>query len=87
MRLHLKTINDEMARRGYTARLEKGEGYFYFQFGEAADWLDRTVRIRKINDLTLKEWIAEFQRLRELNDRIMKSIRGRKASPGKKPAS
>jgi hypothetical protein len=45
-RLTLKTVNDELARRGYTARLEKGDGYFYFRFGEAADWLDRTVDLR-----------------------------------------
>jgi hypothetical protein len=87
MRLHLKTVNDELAKRGYTARLEKGEGCFHFQSGEAAEWLDRTVRTRKINDLTLKEWIAEFQRLRELNDRIMGSIGGRNPSRVKKPAS
>ncbi len=82
MRLHLKIVNAELAKRGITARLEKGEGYFYFHFGEAADWLDRTVRVRKINDLTLKEWMAEFQRLRELNSRIMGSIQkgGKRAS-------
>ena len=56
MRLHLKIIDDELARRGYTARLEKGAGHFYFQHGEAAAWLDRAVRVRKINSLTLKQW-------------------------------
>jgi len=55
MRLSLKIINDEVAKRGHTARLAKGDGYFYFQFGEAADWLDRTVRVRTINSLMLKE--------------------------------
>ncbi len=49
MRLTLKTINDELAKRGHTARLEKSDGYFYFHFGEAADWLDRTVRVRTIS--------------------------------------
>jgi hypothetical protein len=29
----------ELAKRGYTAPLAKGTGYFYFQFGEAACWL------------------------------------------------
>ena len=32
-------------RRGHTARLEKGRGYFYFHLGEAAAWLDRTVKV------------------------------------------
>jgi hypothetical protein len=25
---------------GYQAQLAKGQGYFYFQGGEAADWID-----------------------------------------------
>jgi len=84
MRLNLKIINDELAKRRNTARLEKGVGYFYFHLGEAADWLDRTVRVRKINSLTLKEWMEEFQRLKELNAQIMGTLR-----PGdpEKPAS
>jgi hypothetical protein len=73
MRLSLKIVNDELARLGYAARLAKGSGYFYFQFGEAAGWLDRTVRIRKINELTLKKWVAEFLRLKELNEQIMRT--------------
>ena len=54
-RLTLKTVNDELARRGYTSCLAKGNGYFYFQTGETADWLDRTVRVRTISSLTLKQ--------------------------------
>jgi len=76
MRLHLKVINDELARLGFQAQLAKGDGYFYFTEGEAADWLDRTVKARTINSLTLKEWIAEFRRLKELNERIMRSAKG-----------
>jgi hypothetical protein len=57
MPLTLKTVNAELARRGYTARLERGHGYFYFHFGETADWLDRTVQARTLNSLTLKQWI------------------------------
>ena len=52
MRLTLKAINDELARRGYAARLARAGGYFYFQFGEAALWLDRTVSVPTLNSLT-----------------------------------
>jgi hypothetical protein len=38
--LTLAAINAELARPGNTARLAKGDGYYYFQFGEAAGWLD-----------------------------------------------
>ena len=83
MRLHLRIINDEMARLGHTARLKKGAGYFYFDSGEASDWLDRTVGVRKINDLTLKQWVEEFRRLKQLNEQMMRTIRPRRANEGK----
>jgi hypothetical protein len=37
MRVTLKTVNDRLAELGYDARLEKGDGYFYFSGGEAMD--------------------------------------------------
>jgi hypothetical protein len=74
-RLTVKTVNDELARLGHRARLEKGSGYFYFWTGEAADWLDRTVRARKISDMTLNEWISEFRRLKALNEQIMGTLK------------
>lgn len=88
MRLHLKVINDELARLGHTARLEKGDGYFYFYFGEAADWLDSTVRVRTINSLTLKQWIEEFRRLKALNEQVMRTVKAGGApstAPSKAP--
>jgi len=72
MRLTLKAINAELAKKGLTALLAKGDGYFYFHFGEAADWLDRTVRVPTVNSLTLKEWLDEYQRLKKLNMEIMR---------------
>jgi hypothetical protein len=81
MRLTIKTINDELAKRGHTARLAKAaSGYFYFQGGEAADWLDRTVNVPTVNSLTLPEWMAEFERLRKVNVEIM-GAKGGKAAP------
>jgi hypothetical protein len=70
MPLTLKTINAELFKRG--VHLERGEGYFYFMGGEAANWLDRTVRVPKVSSLTLAQWIGEFERLRQLNAEIMK---------------
>ena len=74
MRLNLKIVNDELAKRRHTARLEKGVGYFYFHLGEAAQWLDCAVRVRKINSRTLKQWIEEFRRLRALNEQILGTV-------------
>ena len=79
MRVTLKAINEELAKRGYAARLAKAGTYFYFQFGEAEDWLDRTVNLPTVNSLTLGEWIAEFERLKKLNAEIMGGKRGKPA--------
>jgi hypothetical protein len=79
MQLMLKTVNDELAKRGHKARLEKGSGYFYFQDGEAADWLDRSVPVRTLNSLTLKQWIEEFRRLKALNEQILQTVKPRRA--------
>ncbi len=81
-RVTLKAVNDELARRGHTARLAKASGYFYFQFGEAAEWLDRTVQAETIGSRTLEEWIGEFDRLNKLNGELLG--KGSKAGRAKK---
>ncbi len=58
-RITLKAINEELARIGATARPACGSGHFYFQFGEATGWLDRTVQVKSVGDLDLKQWIGE----------------------------
>ena len=70
-RVTLKTINDDLARRGVEARLAKASGYFYVQFGEAAGWMDRTVQVAKVSDLTLEQWTGEYNRLKKVNAQIM----------------
>jgi hypothetical protein len=63
-------VNQELTKRGYTARLAKATGYFFFLFGEAADWLDGTVHVERISAKTVEEWIAEFERLRAVNAKL-----------------
>ena len=70
-RVTIKAVNDELARLGHQARLERASGYFYFFGGEAADWIDRTVRVVTVNALTLEEWMAEFKRLKKVNAEII----------------
>ena len=70
-RVTLKTVSDELARRGHHARLEKGSGYFYFWSEDAADWIDRTVRVPTLKALTLEQWVAEYLRLKKLNGELM----------------
>ncbi|HEY1336551.1 MAG TPA: hypothetical protein VGF59_03535 [Bryobacteraceae bacterium] len=75
MRVTLKAINDELASIGTEARLAKGGGYFYFRFGEANDWLDRTVTVPTVGSLTLQEWIDEYRRLKKVNEEIQRSAK------------
>jgi hypothetical protein len=63
----MRAVNAELARVGHRARLEKASGYFCFFGGEATDWIDRTVQVAKISDLTLEQWIGEFVRLKRIN--------------------
>jgi hypothetical protein len=79
-RLTLKTVNDELTRLGRAERLAKASNYFLFEGGEADSWLDRTVGVRTISSLTLKQWIEEFRRLKAVNEQIMGTLeKGSKA--------
>jgi hypothetical protein len=53
-RITVKAVNDELARLGHKARLEKVSGYFYFWCGDAADWIDRTVPGTTVKSRTLE---------------------------------
>jgi len=73
MGVTIKEINQELEKHGHRARLVKAPGYFYFFGGEAADWLDRTVRVPTLSSLTVPQWVAEFQRLKELNREVLQA--------------
>ena len=73
--LHLKIVNDELARLGYAERLAKADNHFLFEGGDADDWLDRTVGVRTINSMTLKQWVAEFRRIKALNEQMMGTLK------------
>jgi hypothetical protein len=55
MRLTQKAITAEPHRLGHEARLESGDGYFYFLGLEPAAWLDKTVKVPKVSSLTLEQ--------------------------------
>jgi hypothetical protein len=75
MRLTLKTINNELAKRGHMARLAKASDYFYFHLGEAADWLDRVVRVPTVSSLSLEQWLEEFERLKKVDAELFKPVK------------
>ena len=70
-RVTLKAVNDELARRGHHARLEKASGYFYFWSEDSAGWIDRTVRVPRLNSLTLDQWIGQYLWLKKINAEML----------------
>ena len=87
MRLTVKAVNQELAKRASGTRLEKGEGYFYFSGGEATDWLDRTVNARSLSSLSLDQWMAEFDRLKKLNRDILRAPARKGLTEASRPAA
>jgi hypothetical protein len=72
MRLTQKAITAELHRLGHEARLESGDGYFYFIGLEPAARLDKTVKVAKVSSLTLEQWVAEYERLKNLDEEILR---------------
>jgi hypothetical protein len=69
-----KMVNDALRGRGRDESLREGEGYFYFGGGEAVSWLSPTVMVQKLSDLSLEEWMREFDRILENEKKIQRSM-------------
>jgi hypothetical protein len=69
-----KMVNDALRERGRDESLREGEGYFYFGGGEAVNWLSPTVMVKKLSDLSLQEWLKEFDRILENEKNITRSM-------------
>jgi hypothetical protein len=69
----LKVVNAVLADRRHHTMLMKADGYFYFQGGETADWLDRTVRVPTLGSLTLDQWVQAFRDLKKRNAEIRRA--------------
>ena len=72
-RVTLKTVNDALAKRGRGARLFKASGYFYFDSGEAASWIDKAVYAPTIGSRTVEQWLEELDRLEKVNGDLLKT--------------
>jgi hypothetical protein len=75
-----KMVNDALRARGRDESLREGEGYFYFGGGDAVNWLSSSVMVKRISDLTLEQWLKEFDSLLDRD----KQVRRQMAAPFKK---
>jgi hypothetical protein len=69
-RITRKMVNDALRMRGRDESLREGDGYFYFGGGEAVNWLTSSVMVRRISDLTLEQWLKEFESLLKRNEKL-----------------
>jgi hypothetical protein len=67
-----KMVNDALRERGRDESLREGDGFFYFGGGEAVNWLSSSVNVKRISDLTLKQWLAEFDKLLANENKLRK---------------
>ena len=70
VRVTIKAVNDALRALGSHAELAKGDGYFYFSSGEAANWLNPTVRVGTLSSRTLEQWVEEYTKLKKLNENL-----------------
>lgn len=75
-RVTRKMVNDALQARGRDESLREGDGYFYFGGGEAVHWLSSSVMVRKISDLTLEQWMEEFEKLLKANQKLEREMNG-----------
>lgn len=63
-------VNDALRERGRDESLRPGDGYFYFGGGEAVNWLSNSVRVKHLSDLTLEQWLVEFDKLLKIDKKL-----------------
>lgn len=67
-------VNDALRARGRDESLREGNGYFYFGGGHTVNWLSSSVMARKISDLTLEQWLKEFDKLLATDKNLRESM-------------
>jgi hypothetical protein len=53
-------VNRELRSRGVSEKLVRGNGYYYFVDGNAADWYTSSVSVYRASDLPLDQWLREW---------------------------
>jgi hypothetical protein len=69
-----KIVNYALRARGRDESLREGDGYFYFGGGDAVNWLSTTVPVKRLSDLTVEQWLAEFDKLRQRENTLRKQM-------------
>ncbi len=68
-RASIRAVNKALKAKGYDGyELVKDKDYFYFDGPDTSNWRTSSVHKYKISDLTVKEWVKEFESLKKEHD-------------------
>src|SRR6185436_4440844 len=56
-------VNRALKARGIEEKLTRGEGYYYFRDGNAAEWRATSVYVYRADAFTVDQWLAEWSDL------------------------
>jgi len=65
--MKIQTVTKKLKELGFTDELFKGKDYFYFWGDDASTWYSSSVYVTRLNELTLDQWIEEYNTLRKSN--------------------
>lgn len=68
-RLTLRHVNKFLREHGVPDVLHAGKGYFYFNGPNADKWPQQGVYVYRINQLTLQQWLQQYNMLKEQGDK------------------
>jgi hypothetical protein len=58
-------VNRALKARGVAEKLTRGRDYYYFRDGDSSCWPSTSVYTCYSDDLTVAEWLQEYDQLRE----------------------
>ena len=64
MAITCASVNAALKKKGVAERLYRGKDYMYFSDGEAHTWEQTMVYVCSASDLTVAEWLEEYDRLK-----------------------
>jgi hypothetical protein len=71
-----KAVNDALRGRGRDESLRRGgPHYFYFGGGEVVHWFSSSVMVSRLSDLTVMQWLQEFDKLLANEKKLRKRMR------------
>lgn len=77
-RVTLPAVNAEFAKRGIEAFLAKDAGYFLLRGPAVTEWLNRSVAVEHIGDLSLEQWVDAYRKLERENRQLLQPLKKRR---------